>query len=217
MTDERWQGARFAAEDASVVERETLFEGYFRISRLSLRHRLFAGGWSEVFQREVFQRGDAVGVLPWDPVKDEVILIEQFRPGAMREGETPWMLELVAGIVEPGEGDLDVVHREAAEEAGCRLDLVEKIASFFPSAGACDEHIRLFVGRVVSAGVGEIHGLADEQEDILVHALPRKEAVALLDANRINNGHTLIALQWLARHGDALREQWLTDSACDDG
>lgn len=216
MAPKRWQGARFAAEDAELVARETLFDGYFRMSRLHLRHRLFAGGWSELFQRELFQRGDAVGVLPWDPVSDELILVEQFRPGALREGETPWMLELVAGIVEPGEGDLDVVHREAEEEAGCRLDRVEKIASFFPSAGACDEHIRLFIGRVVSAGVGEIHGLAGEQEDILVHAIPRAEALALLDADRVNNGHTLIALQWLARHGDALRERWLADGACDD-
>ncbi|MEE4203579.1 MAG: NUDIX domain-containing protein [Halieaceae bacterium] len=205
-----WQ-PQFSAADVEVIEQDTAFQGYFRVSRLTLRHRQFAGGWSASFQREVFQRGDAVAVLPWDPVKDELILIEQFRPGALRDAETPWMLELVAGIVEPDERDLDVVHREAEEEAGCRFDAVEYICKFYPSAGACDEQIRLFVGCVAEAGVGEIHGLDSEQEDILVHAIPRSEAIAMMDADRINNGHTLIALQWLARHGDALRERWLSE------
>ena len=205
----KWRQPRFSAADVEVIERETAFQGYFRVSRLTLRHRQFAGGWSAPFQREVFQRGDAVAVLPWDPVKDELILIEQFRPGTLRDGETPWMLELVAGIVEPDEHDLDVVRREAAEEAGCRFDRVEYIHTFYPSAGACDEQIRLFIGYVLDAGVGEVHGLDSEQEDILVHAIPRRDAIALLDNDQINNGHTLIALQWLARHGDALRERWL--------
>ena len=121
------------------------------------------------------------------------------------------MLELVAGMVADGETDSQVARREAAEEAGCTLDQLELIATFYPSAGACSEQIRAFVGRVVSAGVGEIHGLADEHEDLLVHAIPRVEALRMLDANTINNGHTLIALQWLARHGEALREQWLSN------
>jgi ADP-ribose pyrophosphatase len=120
------------------------------------------------------------------------------------------MLELVAGMVADGETDTEVVIRESAEEAGCRLDRLEPIATFYPSAGACSEQIRAFIGRVVSAGVGEVHGLAEEHEDLLVHAISRVEALRMLDANKINNGHTLIALQWLARHGEALREQWLS-------
>ena len=201
---------RFGAEDVELLDESWAFRGFFGIRKLTLRHRLFAGGWSEPFTRELFERGDAVAVLPWDPVRDELILVEQFRVGAMRLSESPWMLELVAGMVEDGESDLDVVHREAEEEAGCHLDKVLPIASFYPSAGACSEHIRLFVGRVTRAGVGEVHGLAHEQEDLLVHAIPRREALAMLDNNQINNGHTLIALQWLARHGDGLREAWLS-------
>ena len=160
--------------------------------------------------REIFERGDAVAVLPWNPRTDELILIEQFRPGAMRGADSPWMLELVAGVVESGESDEAVAHREAREEAGCRMDLLLPVATFYPSAGACSEQIRLFVGRVTAADVGEIRGVVDEHEDILVHAVSRSDAFALMDADRINNGHTLIALQWLARHGDRLREQWLT-------
>lgn len=201
---------RFGADDAEVIGRDVVFQGFFRMERVRLRHRLFAGGWSEPFARELFERGDAVAVLPYDPINDQVILVEQFRVGAIREGDSPWMLELVAGIVEAGEADEDVAHREALEEAGCQLDRLEPIATFYPSAGACSEQIRTFVGRVVSAGVGEVHGLAHEQEDLLVHALPRTQAIDLLDADKINNGHTLIALQWLARHGEALRQAWLS-------
>jgi ADP-ribose pyrophosphatase len=204
-----WQKPRFSADDAEILREDTVFQGSFRVLKRTLRHRLFEGGWSESFQREVFQRGDAVAVLPWDPVRDELILIEQFRAGALRGDDCPWMLELVAGVVEDGESDLDVVHRESLEEAGCQLDQVELISTFYPSAGACDEQIRLYVGRATLAGVGEVHGLDEEQEDILVHAIRRADAIALMDANRVNNGHTLISLQWLARHGDALRERWL--------
>ena len=202
---------RFAVEDVRVLEREVGYQGFFRLDRLRLQHRLFDGGWSEPFTRELFERGDAVAVLPWDPVRDELILVEQFRAGALRGQDSPWMLELVAGIVAEGESDEHVAHREALEEAGCKMDRLVPIATFYPSAGACSEQIRTFMGRVVSAGVGEVHGLDDEHEDLLVHAIPRTQALRMLDANEINNGHTLIALQWLARHGEALRRQWLKD------
>ena len=202
---------RFAVEDARVLEREVGYQGFFRLDRLRLQHRLFDGGWSAPFTRELFERGDAVAVLPWDPVRDELILVEQFRAGALRGQDSPWMLELVAGIVSEGESDESVAPREALEEAGCQLDRLVPIATFYPSAGACSEQIRTFMGRVVSAGVGEVHGLDDEHEDLLVHAIPRTQALGMLDANEINNGHTLIALQWLARHGEALRRQWLKD------
>jgi len=202
------QPLRFGAADVEIMARETVYQGYFSVEALTLRHQVFAGGWSDVFRRECFHRGDAVGVLPWDIERDELILIEQFRIGALRADEIPWMLELIAGVVEANESDVDVVHREAQEEAACLLDQVVPIATYYPSAGACSEQIRLFVGRMMSAGIGEAHGLEGEHEDIWVHAIPRDQAIALLDAGTINNGHTLIALQWLARHGDALREQW---------
>lgn len=200
---------RFGPRDVRILAREDAFRGYFRVARLTLSHRCFDGGWSEPMTREVFHRGDAVGVLPYEPETDTLILVEQFRAGAVDDRDSPWMLELVAGIVEDGEADTDVVHREAAEEAGCRLRELVPVASFYPSAGACSEHVRLFCGRVLDAGVGEVHGLDAEQEDILVHRLPREEALALLAADRIANGHTLVALQWLALHGERLRRAWL--------
>ena len=92
----------FGAQDVRVIEESQTFAGYFSVRRVSLQHRLFAGGWSDPLSREVFERGDAVGVLPWDPVSDELIMLEQFRVGAMRGTDSPWMLELVAGVVEDG-------------------------------------------------------------------------------------------------------------------
>lgn len=199
---------RFTKSDVQVLAREPVFTGHFSVSALTLRHRRFKGDWSAVLRREIFERGDAVGVLPWNPVTDELILIEQFRPGALRPGCSPWMLELVAGVVEAGEDDVAVAHREAWEEAGCVMDRLLPIATFFPSVGACSEQVRLFIGRVTEAAVGQIAGLASEHEDILVHALPRSDVLAILDDNGIQNGHTLIALQWLARKGDQLRDVW---------
>lgn len=195
-----------------MLKRERAFEGYFAIDRLTLQYRHFGGGWSEAVVREVFERGDAVGVLPYDPVDDALILIEQYRAGCTRDPDSPWMLEVVAGIVEDGEEDDSVLRREASEEAGCEIGRVVPVASYYPSAGACSEHVRLFCGEVLSDGAGHVHGLDDEHEDILVHRLSREEVLGLLESGAINNGHTLIVLQWFALHGDRLRQRWLQDA-----
>ncbi|RLA45429.1 MAG: ADP-ribose diphosphatase [Gammaproteobacteria bacterium] len=199
---------KFGAQDVRVLDEETAWSGHFAVRKLTLQHRRFAGGWSEPLVREVFERGDAVGVLPYDPRTDSLVLIEQFRPGAMRGDDSPWMLELIAGVVEPGESDDEVVHREAMEEAGCELSELLPIATVLPSAGACTEQVRLFCGRVSSVAIGAIHGLQEEGEDILVHSISRRDALQLLADDRIPNGHTLIALQWLYIHGESLRERW---------
>jgi ADP-ribose pyrophosphatase len=198
----------FGAQDVRVLDEQTAWSGHFSMRRLTLQHRRFAGGWSDPVVREVFERGDAVAVLPYDPRTDSLVMIEQFRPGAMRGDNSPWMLELIAGVVEMGENDEDVVHREAMEEAACVLSDLVPIATVFPSAGACTEQVRLFCGRVSKAAIGGLHGLQDEGEDILVHSVARADALQMLADNCIPNGHTLIALQWLHIHGESLRERW---------
>lgn len=199
---------QFTARDVRLLDDQTVWSGYYAMRRITLQHRRFAGGWSGPIVREVFERGDAVAVLPYDPATDSLVMIEQFRPGAIRGDDSPWMLELIAGVVEAGERDEEVVHREAMEEAACELLELVPIATVFPSAGACTEQVRLFCGRVNKAAIGGLHGLQDEGEDILVHAVARTDALQLLAENRIPNGHTLIALQWLHIHGAALRERW---------
>ena len=199
---------QFSAGDVNILDDSEVFRGYYGVRRLTLRHRSFDGGWSEPLTREVFERGDAVGVLPWDPRSDELVLLEQFRVGALRGEDSPWMLELVAGVVEPGESDEEVARREAIEEADLCVEALAPIACFYPSAGACSEQVRLFVGKVDSSGAGGVHGCDEEHEDILVHRLSREAVMTLLDAGEITNGHTLIALQWLRIHGSALRQRW---------
>ena len=201
----------YGASDVEVTTQETVYQGYFRMDALTLRHKRFDGSWTQSICRELFQRGDAVAVLPWDVKEDRIVLIEQFRPGAICGADSPWMLEAVAGVVEDGESDEAVTHREAAEEAGCTMDLLLPITSYYPSPGACSEQIRLFIGRLTSAAVGEVRGVETENEDILVHSVTRTQAITLLDAGKINNGLTIIALHWLARHGDRLRSDWLSE------
>lgn len=199
---------RFGASGVRILGIERVFDGYFAVDRITVEHRAFGGGWAEPVTRELFERGNAVGVLPYDPATDSLILVEQFRVGALRDAHSPWMLELVAGIVEEGESDEAVAHREADEEAGCMLDELLPIAAYYPSAGACSEHVQLYCGRVLSASVGEIKGAAGEGEDILVHRVGRTDALQMLATGAINNGHTLVALQWFALNHAWLRERW---------
>jgi ADP-ribose pyrophosphatase len=199
---------KFGARDVRVLDEQAVWSGHYSMRKVTLQHRRFAGGWSEPLVRELFERGDAVAVLPYDPKTDCLVMVEQFRPGAIRGNDSPWMLELIAGVVEQGECDEEVAHREAMEEASCELAELVPIATVFPSAGACTEQVRLFCGRVTKASIGGVHGLQEEGEDILVHSIPRADALQMLADDRIPNGHTLIALQWLHIHGAALRERW---------
>lgn len=195
-------------DDVTLLARDPAFEGYFRIDRYRLRHRLFAGGWSGEVVREVFERGHAAALLPYDPLRDEVVLIEQFRIGAFAAGGPAWLVEVIAGIIEAGETPEDVARREAAEEAGLEIGALEPITTFFVSPGGTTQTTALFVGRVDSATAGGIHGLDDENEDIRVTAMPFAEAMAMCADGRIHEAATLIALQWLALNRERLRSAW---------
>ena len=122
-------------ERVEILEKTTPFKGYFRVDRYRLRHCKFESGWTGTIQREVFERGHAAVVLPYDPDQDRVVLIEQFRIGALAAGRDPWLIETVAGIIEPGETAADLVRREAREEAGCEIADLEEIGTFFPTPG----------------------------------------------------------------------------------
>lgn len=191
-----------------LVAREVAYEGFFRLVRYRVRHTLFEGGWSGELQREVFERGHAAAVLPYDPERDRVALVEQFRVGALEAPGGPWLLELVAGIVEAGETAAEVVRREALEEAGCAVTEVERICEYLVSPGGTTERTTLFVGRADLGEVSGVHGRADEHEDILVHVVDAATAIAMADDGRVNNAMGQIGLQWLARHREGLRRRW---------
>jgi ADP-ribose pyrophosphatase len=191
-----------------ILSRTTPYQGFFRIEKFRLRHRRFDGDWSGAMDREVFSRPPAAAVLPYDPASDEVVLIEQFRIGAYVAGVEPWLIEVVAGIVDSDETPEGVASREAVEEAGCQILALEPIGRILPSPGGDSELIYLYCGKVDSAGIGGLHGLDHEHEDIRAFVLPFSEAFAQVAQAGVTNANALIALQWLALNRDRLRQAW---------
>ncbi len=197
--------APFTVADVELTERRCLHRGFFRLEELHLRHRLFEGGWSGRVVREVHHRHDAVGVLLYDVERDSVVLVEQFRAGALDDPDSPWKVEVVAGLVEREESAAEVARRETREEAGCEVGELIPLHTYYPSPGACDERVTLFCGLVDSRGLGGVHGLDEEHEDIRVHVLPFTRAWELLQAGRLDNAMCLIAFHWLAGERASLR------------
>jgi ADP-ribose pyrophosphatase len=192
-----------------VLECSVEFDGFFRLSRYRLRHALFLGGSSAEIVREVLERGPCAAALLYDPERDEVVLVEQFRLAAHLAGYAAWQLEVVAGILETDESPEALVRRETREEAG--LDIIGEpvpIQRFMPSTGGSTESVALFCARVDARHAAGVHGLADEGEDIRVVVLSFEQAMAKLDRGEIENAYTIVAFYWLARHRDALRERW---------
>jgi len=175
----------------------TLFEKYFRLDEYSITHKLFGGGSSPVFTREIFERGVVVAVLPFDPQRGKVVLIEQFRAGALDDADGPWLIECVAGVIDAGESEEQVALRESHEEAGCTISKLETISRYYVSPGGTSEHCSLFCGIVDSEGVGGIHGLPHEHEDIRVMVVDAAQAYAWVHEGKIRSSATIIALQWL--------------------
>lgn len=191
-----------------VLEEKLCFQGFYRLLRYRVRHALFEGGMGRPIERELLVRGHAAGVLPYDPVRDEVVLIEQFRIGAIESPHSPWLLEIVAGLIEDGEEPEEVVRREAMEEAGCRLHEIVPLCSYYSSPGGTNERVTLFVGRVDSSDLGGIHGLAEEGENIRVTVRSAEEAFEQVARGLIDNAISIIALQWLQLHRVRLRQMW---------
>jgi ADP-ribose pyrophosphatase len=196
--------------DVEIIEKTTPYQGYFQVDVYRLRHRKFDGGWTQPLTRELFERGHATAVLLYDPERDAVVLVEQFRIGAHAAGFDPWLVEVVAGIIEAGEDPAEVARREAVEEAGRVITDLEPIGTFFLSPGGSSETLVLYCGRVDSRGAGGVHGLDHEGEDIRVVVLPPDEALARVMATRGANANAVIALQWLALNRESLRARWLT-------
>ncbi|ACO80576.1 nudix hydrolase, YffH family [Azotobacter vinelandii CA] len=191
-----------------IVRREACFTGFYQLERVHLRHRQFSGEMGPVLSRELFVRHDAVCVLPYDPQRDCVVLNEQFRVGAMDKSTNPWMLEMVAGLIDKDEAPEEVAHREALEEAGLRLEALWPVTVYYPSPGGSNEKVYLYVGRCDSQGAGGVHGLPEEGEDIRVHVLSFEDALQAVRDGRINNAASIIALQWLALNRIEVRGLW---------
>lgn len=187
----------FDGHDVQLKGKKILYKGFFKMEQYSFKHKLFSGGWSQEIKREVFERGDAVVVLPYDPITDQVVLIEQIRIPTMNKTSSPWLFELVAGMIEEGETTDTVATRELEEETGLISQKLEKIGEFFVSPGGSTELFHFYWAHIDASEAKGIHGLASENEDIKVHVIERKLAYNMLRDGKINNASTIIGLQWL--------------------
>jgi len=196
--------------DVEILGAETGFARHLKVDVVRFRHRRFEGDWSEERVFDVVRRGAAAGILLYDPERDSVVLIEQFRVPALYAGRSPWQIEAVAGLIDEGETPEEVARREAVEEANLApVGPLVPIQTFLPASGSLDEAVFLFCGRVDSRDASGIHGLAEEHEDIRVVVKTIAEVEAMLDNGGIESAHTLISLYWLLRHRDRLRREWL--------
>lgn len=198
----------FTNSDVKILERKECHRRFLRIDLLTLEHRRFAGGWIGPIERELMLRQPAVGVLLFDPDRDELVLVRQFRVGVLGEKESPWLLELVAGMVEEGESEQDVAERESQEEANLQPLALERICEYYCSPGTTNEKITLFCGRIDSSEAGGIFGLDGEHEDIEVVTLSFDEAVQALANGEIDNAMTIVAIQWLMLNKSGLLKRW---------
>ena len=196
--------------DLEIVASDTGFKRFLAVDVVRFRHKLYSGEWSGERVYDVIRHGGAVAVLLYDPDRDAAVLVEQFRLPPLIAGYSPWIVEIVAGLLDhAGEGAEDVARRESVEEAGVEIigELIP-IQRYLPTPGNSEEVVHLFCGRVDSTKAAGVFGLADEHEDIKVVVRSAADLEAMLDAGQIETGHTLIALYWLFRHRDALRRKW---------
>lgn len=206
MTDKKMP---FGQKDFEIIQRDEIHQGFFHFVRYHLRQRLFKGGWSEAFTRELTHSRSAIAVLPYDPRLDRVILIEQFRPGAMKDSDSPWLLEIPAGMLfNPAESLEKLARDEAMEEAGCTLQELEVVSKHYTTPSLTDEFITIFCGKTDASHVNGIHGLAEEHEDIRVLNLSTGEAFAKLQSGQIKTPPAIISLLWLQIHRERLKATW---------
>jgi ADP-ribose pyrophosphatase len=193
-----------------ILDKTPVYDGFFKLSRLRLQHDKFDGDEDLEITRELIDKGHAVGVLPYDPVRDEVVLVEQFRVGACEDESlngTPWLIEVIAGYKESGESAEAVAIREAIEEADCHITDVQLLHQYYSSAGGSNEIIHVFFALTDTQGLGGIHGLDEEHEDIRVHVVSSEQAFKWLDSGRIDSAMPIIALQWFRMNRDRIRAE----------
>jgi ADP-ribose pyrophosphatase len=201
---------RLTRRDYRLLAKESLYHGFFSMEKYHFQCRLFDGNWSKPFDREVLIRYRVAAALPYDPHLDKVVLIEQFRAGALQDEHTPWLLELIAGILTDSNESLEqLARREAYEESGLQILELLPICDYWVSPGGSSERVALFCAKVDASQAGGIYGVKEENEDILVHTLNAQDAFDAVRSGRINNAASIIALQWLELNQRKLRAAWL--------
>lgn len=195
------QHATYNKQDVEIQSREVLFRGFIQVEKVSLRHRLFhQTELIPTIHRELVHRPEAAGVLLYDDLQQKFALIEQFRIGALDDADSPWQLEIIAGVLDGDESPESCIRRESLEESGCEIQQLEHLFSFYPSTGACSELFHLFVAHTTLPEHGGVFGVPTEGENIQLHLIDYAQLNALLSSGRLRNAAVIIALQWLQQH-----------------
>jgi len=195
----------------NVHSKAICFKGFFTLEKYELTHSLFEGGMCKPINREMLSRGNAVAILLYDPDADAVVIIEQFRIGAMNDPESAWVYELVAGFQETGETIKDVIHRELKEEANLECSRHETIMEYYSNPACSSDRVILVCAQVDSKLAGGIHGVDTEGEDIKVHVIPYVQIEGLLDEGILSSPTPIIAMQWLQMHRERLKIDWASN------
>lgn len=203
---------RLASSDVEILDRQVCHRRFLKVDLLTLRHRRHEGGWIGPMERELLVKDQAVGVLLYDPERDEIVMVRQFRVGVMDEKSSPWLLELVAGMVDKDESHETVACRESEEEANLKPRDLIKISDYYNSPGTSNERVILFCGRVDANEAGGVFGLDDEFEDIEVVTLSCEQAAAGVNDGSIDNAMSIIAIQWLLLNKSQLQQRWLGEA-----
>ncbi len=196
----------------NIIDSKEVYDGFLKINRYRLTHELYEGGNCDEIVRERLERLRAASVLLYDAKTDQVVLVEQFRIGAIDHQPRPWLIETVGGYLGPDETPQEVARREAVEEANCEIQNLEPICEFMVSPGISVDRIHLFCGQVDASKAGGVHGLDHEGEDIRVVVMDAEQAIGELYGGRMNSTSVIIALQWLAGRRDELKQRWSESS-----
>ena len=195
-------------DDVEIIEKKPIYRGHLTVDEFILQHKLFEGGQTNPISREVVSRANAVGVLPYDPIRDEVVVIRQFRVGVMAAQHNPWLVESVAGLVEENERPEEVARRETKEEAGCEITELHHICDFFSSPGMLSEVVTMYCGITDTTNAGGYHGLEQEDEDIETLVVPWSQLCNDIDAKKYFDPKIMLAVMWLTPRRTELRKRF---------
>tara|TARA_Y100001970_G_scaffold286077_1_gene407360 strand:+ start:2420 stop:3001 length:582 start_codon:yes stop_codon:yes gene_type:complete len=179
-----------------IISKQNLYSGFFSVNKYEFVHQKHDGTWSKKIDREIFSGAHVSTLLPYDPIKKKIVLIQQFRAGVIPRFNDEYLYEIVAGIINDGEKPEDTAIRECYEETGCEVINIKPIQSYFPAPGSSESYYHIYLGEINSFEGQRIKGLENENEDILVKSFEVDEVREMLKKKRIKNGLTLVALQW---------------------
>jgi len=183
--------------DVKINNKELLLDSFCHVDCYHMQHKFFDGTWSQEYTRDLMVKPKVAAAIAYDPKKNVVVLIEQFRVGALQYNTNPWLIEIVAGIMDKAESHEELIRREMLEETGLEVEKLMPIYDYLVTPGCSTEKVKLFCAYVDSTKVQQFCGLKEENEDIKVHVLSTQDAFAAVRSGQINNSAAIIALQWL--------------------